>query len=668
MELYLPSKMKTFLKIILFSLLFSSFSFSQDKFEINQQRQPLKKTFTDPFSPNPIDVLNYDINLNINPNAKTLTGISRLDIEPVGVYAEKFYLNLINLAVDSIYIGNIKTSFERTATHIILLLPVVDDSFTATIYYHGSPGNDGSGGFFWGSDIIWTTGEALNSYPPSTLRYWVPSNDQPADKASWDLKVTVPQPLQVISVGQLLSKTENPNNTITWYWRESLPIATYLLAISISEFEYFGEKYVSALGDTIPLDYYVLPTLLEKAKDDWKDTGKMMAFFEEVFSPYPFSKYGMISVPMHGAMEHQSMTSYGTGLITGDHRYDYIVAHELAHQWWGDYVTLEDWRDLWLNEGFATYSEALYFESIGEEGTLPVYMDRLKDIYLNEVSRLGHFPIYDPDYLWGGTIYQKGAWVLHMLRWNLGDSLFFDSLQSYLDRFAYSNAVTEDFQTTVENVSGKDFDWFFDQWIYKKGFPELEVQWEHSRDQLGQYLVNMTISQTQAVDNIFTIPMEILFKTPYGNYLKTLILSTKKEQFEFQIPHFPSGLFVDPNNWLLKKVQITAQPLPPGFLPDDFNLAQNYPNPFAPNLFGGETKIILQIGMKNAPFDVTVTIFNLLGQRVKTLVNKQMVGGLYTLSWDGNNEDGNPVPSGIYLYQLKVGNKIKTKRLSLLRD
>jgi aminopeptidase N len=661
--------MKTPLNILfLFSLLFASLSFSQDKFHVAEWPRSLEKSFSGPFSPNPIDVLSYDINLDINPDTRKITGITRLQIMPLDINSEKFYLNLINLEVDSIFVGNIKTAFERTSTHIILPLPVVDYSFTTTVYYHGTPGNDGSGGFFWGTDIIWTTGEALNSYPPSTLRYWVPSNDQPADKALLDIKVTVPQPLQVISGGELFSQTNNPNNTTTWHWRERNPIATYLLAISISEFKNFGEKYVSTLGDTIPLAYYVIPTLLDNAKEDWKDTGKMMAFFEDVFSPYPFNKYGMVSVPMRGAMEHQSMTSYGTGLITGDHRYDYIVAHELAHQWWGDYVTIGDWRDLWLNEGFATYSEALYFESIGDESTLPDYMARLKDIYLTEVTRLGHFPIYDPDYLWGGTIYQKGAWVLHMLRWNLGDSLFFETLREYARRFAYSNAVTENFQTVVEDISGNDFDWFFDQWIFDPGFPELKVGWDYTRTTPQQFDITLSIQQTQNVETLFQIPIEVLVKTAGEEILDTLVLANKSSQFSLVSFEKPTEIIIDPNNWLLKKVEIVSQPLPLGFLPDDFNLAQNYPNPFAPGTLGNETKIILQIGMKNAPFDVTVTIFNLLGQRVKKLVNKQMLGGLYTLSWDGRNEQGNPAPNGIYLYQLRVGNKTKTKRLSLLRD
>ena len=656
-----------FLKIVFAaSLLFASIVFSQDKFPLDEQPGSLGKVQDDPFGPNPIDVLHYDINLDIKPETKQLFGKTTLTIRPTG--DGSFYLNLIDLVVDSIFLWNEKTAFSRTSTHITLPLPVVDSSFTTTIYYHGPPGNDGSGGFFWGTDIIWTAGEALNSYPPSTLRYWVPSNDGPSDKATFGLRVTVPQPLQVVSCGELTSQVNNGDGTATWYWRSSGPIATYLLAISISNFEYFGEQFYSAYGDTIPLDYYVTPSLLEKAKEDWKDTGKMLAFFEDTFSPYPFNKYGMVSVPMRGAMEHQTMTSYGTGLITGDHRYDYIVAHELAHQWWGDLVTLGDWRDLWLNEGFATYSEALYFESIGEPGTLPAYMETLKSVYLNEVSRLGHFPIYGPEYLWGGTIYQKGAWVLHMLRWNLGDSLFFESLQTYANRFAFSNALTGDFKNVIEEVSGKDFDWFFEQWIYKAGFPELEIEWEYNRHQTGRYIINAKIAQTQTIENIFNIPMEILIKTSSGDILDTLTLADKTGPFEFSTNSVPTELIIDPNNWLLKKAQITAQPLPPGFSPNDFNLAQNYPNPFTPGLLGNDTKIVLQIGMKNAPFDVSVTVFNILGQQVKTLLNKKMVGGLYTLSWDGRNELGDVVPSGIYLYRLQVGNKTITKRMSLLRD
>lgn len=641
----------------------------QDKFPPQPVTHPLKKAAADPFSPNPIDVLHYDIRIELEPSIRRLTGAAELLIRRTSPSDTRFYLNLIDLSVDSVTIDSSKSSFERTSTHILLKMPANADTFSVTVYYRGNPGNDGSGGFFWGSDIIWTAGEGLSSDPPSTLRYWIPSNDQPADKATLDLAVTVPNNLQVVSNGDLVSTSENPDfQTRTFHWRESHPIASYLIAISVSDFAYFNDRQISVSGDTIPLHYYVRPDLLDKAKEDWKDTGKMLAFFESVFGPYPFDSYGMVSVPMRGAMEHQTMTSYGTGLITGDHRYDYIVAHELAHMWWGDLVTLGDWRDLWLNEGFATYSEALWFESIGDGKTLGNYMSRLKDIYLNEVSRIGHFAIYDPQYLWGGTIYQKGGWVLHMLRWTVGDSTFFEILQEYGRRFAYGNALTSDFQTVAEEIYGRDLEWFFDQWIYSPGFPELQVGWDYSRPEPDRFEISLSITQKQTVGTVFTLPLEIQIKTEAGNVLDTLMLSERQQSFQLTTSTVPAEIEIDPNNWLLKRVEIVSRPLPQGFSPNDFELAQNYPNPFIAGRNGNQTRILLQIGMKNAPFDVRVTVFNLLGQRVKTLIDKPMLGGLYTLSWDGRDEQGRPVPTGTYLYQLNSGKTVITKQLSLLRD
>ncbi|NOY57662.1 MAG: T9SS type A sorting domain-containing protein [Calditrichaeota bacterium] len=650
-------------------LIFITHSNAQEKFQLSGT--PLAKSFTPVLvqDENPIDVLHYDLNLVIEPTSGTILGEARLTIRFLQPDAASFYLDLISLSVDSVLLDDARINFKTENQRIVIPVENPVDTTIVAVFYHGRPANDGFGGFFFGSRTIWTVGEGLYTNPPSMFRYWVPSHDDPSDKATLDMKVTVPQPLQVVSNGLLVSTMENSENgTVTFDWKESHPIATYLIAVSIDEYAVFTENYISVSGDTIPLQFYVYPKNLERAQEDWKDTAKMIVFFERKFVPFPFDKYGMVEVPMRGAMEHQSMTSYSSGLITGDHRYDYIVAHELAHQWWGDLVTLSDWRNIWLNEGFATYCEALYFESMGGDSARQKYMENLQTIYFGEVTRLGNFPIYDPKYLWGGTVYQKGAWILNMLRWNVGDSLFFQSLRTYANRFAYGNAATDDLKNTFEDVSGQNLDWFFDQWVYGEGFPELEVGWEMTRAGNAKYIVGVKIRQKQKSDKPFYLPMEIEIQTALGNVLDTVIVKNRENDFQFTVNGLPRELVVDPNHWLLKKADIITRPLPPGFKPDEFNLAQNYPNPFMPGSGAGPTKIILQIGIKNSPFWVSLKIYNILGQKVRTLANKRMAGGLYTFSWDGANDSGKPLPSGIYLCRLKSETKVMTKKISLLRN
>ncbi len=655
--------------LILLLVCLATLASAQEKYQLPNHPLAKKYDFFSSLDENPIDVLHYDLDLVVEPSSATIRGKAQLTIRMLQSNTASFYLDLVDLSVDSVLFNRLKIDFQRKNQQIIISEVSPLDTVVVDVFYHGHPANDGFGGFFFGDRTIWTVGEGLYTNPPSTFRFWVPSHDVPSDKATLDMKVTIPQPLQVVSNGLLVSTTENSaDGTVTYDWQESHPIATYLIAISIDKYAEFSEQYISVSGDTIPLQFYVYPEDLQRAQEDWKDTGKMIAFFERKFVPFPFEKYGMVQVPMRGAMEHQSMTSYASSLITGDHRYDYIIAHELAHQWWGDLVTLSDWRNIWLNEGFATYCEALYFESQGDDSARQQYMQNLQTIYFKEVAKLGNFPIYDPKYLWGGTVYQKGAWILNMLRWNVGDSFFFQSLRTYANQFAYSNASTDDLKNIFEQVSGQNLTWFFDQWVYGQGFPELNIGWEMTRIDTHEYKIDMNIRQKQNSAEPFYLPMEIEIQTASGNVLDTVVVKNQEDDFQITVNDLPRELVIDPNHWLLKKADIISRPLPPGFKPDEFDLAQNYPNPFTPGATGDVTKITFQIGIKNSPFLVLLEIYNVLGQKVKTLANKRMAGGLYTFFWDGTDDSGKVLPSGVYICRLKSNGKVMTKKISLFRN
>ncbi|RQW08938.1 T9SS C-terminal target domain-containing protein, partial [candidate division KSB1 bacterium] len=449
--------------------------------------------------------------------------------------------------------------------------------------------------------------------------------------------------------------------TKTVHWRETHPIATYLVAIAVGDYSTLQTSYNSITGDSIPLAFYVFPDHLAAAENDWKNLPQMLDFFETHFAPYPFDRYSMAEAYNRGAMEHQTMTTYSHELITGDNRYDYIIAHELAHHWWGDLVTLADWRDIWLNEGFATYSEALYFESLYGREHLAGYMNALSQTFFAEVARRGHFPIYDPDYMWGGTIYQKGAWVLHMLRWTIGDDAFWRTLQSWAQRYAYSNAFIVDFIQLAEEQSAQDLDWFFDQWIYQAGYPDLDIAWDYERDERG-CTVTLDIRQQQWLDFQFTAPIEIEFTTASGVVLDTLVSSAEYQTYQIELESEPSAMRVDPNNWLLKQVDLIFQPSP-GVGPNDFYLAQNYPNPF---VSGSPTSIIYQVAQIASPHQISVKIYNILGQHVRTVVDRQQHGGVYKVVWDGKDMTGKSVSPGVYLYRLQSGNSSVEKKLTIV--
>ena len=610
-------------------------------------------------SSNPIDVLHYDVSLNVFPEEQKIRGKAELSVRIVD-HSRSFYLHLVGLKILSVSINDKDIQVEREEERVIFSAQPLD-SVIISIDYSGQPLNDGYGGFFFRENVIYSQGEGLNSYPPSMLRYWIPSHDVPADKACLDLCVTVPQSFQVVSNGLLISE-EMTDSTATFHWREHHPIAPYLIAVAIADYEKLAKNYVSVTGDTIPLEFYVFPEQIADARQDWINLPQMFAVYEDLFSPYPFERYSMASVPVGGAMEHQTMTSYSPRLITGDNRYDYIVAHELAHHWWGNYVTLSDWREIWLNEGFATYSEALYFEAISGQDRLASYMQEQAGEYFSETNRLGHFPIYDPDYMWGGTIYEKGAWVLHMLRWTIGNEDFFRTLKTFLDRFAYGNAKIKDFINIAENYSGQQLDWFFGQWIYQPGYPDLDIRWDVNS--LGdKHVVTIGFEQKQQTYSPFILPLEIELTTPQKSVLDTVRLEQTAQEYVVELDERPSDLEIDPDNWVLMTFDIVSEPLPHNFVPHQWALAQNYPNPFRQ---GEKTRIDFQVARQDAPHNISIAVFNVLGQKVKTLVHQPYQDGVYQTVWNGTNQAGLPVAKGIYVLKMSSKDLILQQKCVLL--
>lgn len=610
----------------------------------------------------PIDVAHYDVDLFVDMDGKKIGGRSQIELELLDSLTTSFFIHLTTPEILQATINNKNASFIRAGDKVYFTLAHPSSPILLDIEYSGTPGNDGFGGFFFVNGYAHTVGEGLNSADPSMLRHWIPSHDVPYDKATIDLRVTVPNDLDAFSNGVLLSTTAQ-NVTKTFHWQETNPIATYLIAIAVGNYVMLEKDYQSIAGHSIPLEFYVFPESVSEAEIDWTHLPTMMDFFERHFAPYPFERYSMAQAYNRGAMEHQQMTTYSYQLITGDNRYDYIMAHELAHHWWGDLVTLGDWRDIWLNEGFATYSEALYFESLYGQDYLAEYMDALQSVYLGEVSRRGHFPIYDPDYMWGGTIYQKGAWVLHMLRWTIGDDAFWNTLRTWAQRYAYGNALIPDFIQVAEEESGQDLTWFFDQWIYQAGYPDFDISWDYDKDGANTYTASLEIKQQQWATFQFKAPIEIAFETSTGLVMDTLVSSSAIQNFKIDLKSEPLAIHIDPNNWLLKQYDIISNPSPPGITPNEFYLAQNYPNPF---LINGQTNIIYQVPDIGGPHPISIKIYNILGRHVATLVDYSLQGGLYKTSWDGKDMNGRTVSSGVYFYRLESQHQTIEKKLVII--
>jgi aminopeptidase N len=464
------------------------------------------------------------------------------------------------LTIDSLTVDGDSAAYTRNDDELLVHLDSAiseGDTFQVAVHYHGLPITGFVGlGLFISPTITYSIGAPDGSYR------WYPCYDHPSDKATADLNITVPAGYFVASNGTLVgSKLDEKTSKATYQWSETYPISTYLICVTISQFTTFSMWYYTD-QDTMEIPIWVSPSDSADAVVDFANIPDQIACFADLFGPYPFieEKYSMATFNWGGAMEHQTCVSWGFP-ITGNQDWEHVVAHELAHMWWGDWVTYDDFADVWLNEGFATYCEALWWEyQFGEPG-LQTYMEDMQDYYINWEKTYGNrFPIYDPppNYIYSPTEYEKGGCVLHMLRFVVDDSVFFEILRTYGTTYAYANAVTADYQAICETVSGQDLDWFFDQWIYDQGWPEYELQWAYYSQGAKGYELYLAVDQVQENAPIYDMPVELGIITASGTILDTVTIDQAEEHYWITLAEEPLGLELDPNHWMLCEEQITT--------------------------------------------------------------------------------------------------------------
>jgi len=404
----------------------------------------------------------------------------------------------------------------------------------------------------------------VNTYSwPEDAHHWFPCYDYPNDKVTSEVIVTVRGDYKVLSNGRLAGVTDaQAAGTRTWHWTQEKPHPTYCIMLAAGPFEVLKD----ALGP-LPVDYWVYSKDAADAPRSFGKTPKMIDFYARTFGfPYPWAKYDQVCVAGRGGgMEATTATILGQATIHDaradqDFPSDGLVAHELAHMWWGDLVTERAWPDVWLSESFATYSEYLFtrFDRGEDEGALN--LEAKKDEYLSEARRRYMRPIVFNRYnrpweIMDAHSYPKGATVLHMLRFVMGDRAFFRALNEFLNRFAFKNADTHDLMTAVKESSGQNLDWFFDQWVMKPGHPVFDVSstWDAVAGKL-----RMKIRQTQDFSKgipVFRTPVLIGVRTPRGSSNHKVWLNREEEAFDFDVPDKPLLVRFDEGNYLLKEVR-----------------------------------------------------------------------------------------------------------------
>ena len=501
------------------------------------------------------DALYYGLDLNIDTTNQVIYGAVKMQAKSKVPSLNTVALDLYdNMVADSIKTGSGSLSFTHSSNLINITLDrtyALDESFLLTVYYHGHPVEGGFQAFAFDYHGSPTVPIISSLSEPYFARTWWPCKDHPSDKAdSADINVTIPSNLIVASNGLLRSLTDNGNGTKTYKWHESYPITTYLISVAITNYTIFSDYYHYSPTDSMEVRYFVYPEYYSQAVSGYAITVGAIDFYSQTFGQYPFirEKYGMAHFPWGGGMEHQTCTS----LLY--YWYDpYVIVHELSHQWWGDYITCGDWHNIWLNEGFATYCEALYFEHMYGTSYYHTYMG-----YLESATR-GGGTIWVEDttnvnQIFSNLEYEKAGWVLHMLRHVVGDSAFFRSLRAYYSdpRFAYGTALTADFQGICDSVSGMDLNWFFQEWIYGTYRPNYQISWMYE-NLGGTYRVYLHLDQIQSTPPlVFTMPVDVTISTPSGDTTVVFFNNQGNQDFQIDLDSQPTALVLDKDNWILK--------------------------------------------------------------------------------------------------------------------
>ncbi|MDD5087693.1 MAG: M1 family aminopeptidase [bacterium] len=528
------------------------------------QESPLLSTQAD------YDVLYYDITLDLRGfYSQTIAGSVLVQARSLAPDLDELVLDLCsNLIVDSCVVaGGARpfTSGDHTLTIALDRAYGENEIVEARVVYHGTPCQTSTftSFSFYNRPVGSRQIPSISTLSePQGARDWWPSKDDPSDKAdSARISLIVADTLTATSNGVLESLTPLPPSSRKFTWFERHPISTYLICASATNYAHYREWFVSQTGDSVPLDHYPYPERLANAQESWNPLPQMMAFCEQIYGTYPFvdEKYGHTMFNWGGAMEHQCNTSYGRSITTGTHTYDYIVQHELSHMWWGDNVTLGTWADVWLNEGFASYSEALYYENRNGPDMLQDYMT---SSWGNDVVDPSG-PVYDPAELFSSnTVYDKGAWIVHMLRgWVRDDELFFAALAEYRARHTYGCAVTSEFFADIADVIGYDAEPFLHAYLYRTNRPHFAVSFGSGTVD-GTLVTVVRIRQTQTdPDTTFRTRLDLRFTTAADTTTERVENSEWNERYYFALGFAPTGLAVDPRDWVLKEVANETLPL-----------------------------------------------------------------------------------------------------------
>ncbi|HEY0456844.1 MAG TPA: M1 family aminopeptidase [Verrucomicrobiae bacterium] len=509
-----------------------------------------------------IDIIHLMLDVTPDFKARSVSGSMTLRFKPIAKSLSELKLDGINLNVSKVDSSDSLQGWQATDKNVILTFaqPIpADKESTVTITYSVVPHQ---GLYFRTPEIgykaedmhIWSQGE------PDEARHWFPCYDAPNEKFTSEITCHVPEGMVVLSNGRQISEEKEPSGLKAVRWRQEKPHVNYLISLCAGYFKKVEDKYKD-----VPLAFWTPASQVSQAALSFQDTKDIMGFFEqEIGIPYPWAKYYQVCVDDFGwgGMENTSITTLNdntlhTAASENLRSSQGLVAHEMAHQWFGDLVTCKDWAHVWLNEGFATFYDALYEgHKHGPEAMTYGFYGSAKGIFsqLNDTNSIVRRRINTPEEMFDYLAYPKGSWVLRMLRAQLGEDLYRRCIKTYVQRHQYGNAVTEDLNSIIEELSGRSFDRFFDQWVYHAHHPELGVtySWDESAK-----LAKLTVTQNQKLSEnvlLFQFPLAVRFKCKSGTFDRTIDVKERAGDFYFALPDAPRTVRIDPEFVVLANI------------------------------------------------------------------------------------------------------------------
>lgn len=589
------------------------------------------------------DVKFFFLDLNVESNSIYVSGEVTFYAEVVAAEMDTFAFELLEqMTIDLVTMNGIPETVLHSTDEAFVLLgePLVQgDMFTAKITYHGTPP---TGGFFsgistgtgWGKSVTWTLAE------PFAARDWWPTKQVLEDKAdsAW-IFLTTSNTNMAGSNGLLTNISAMPGNKLRYEWKTNYPIDFYLISFAVSDYQDYSIYAHPEImgGDSILIQNFIYdsPGCLENYQEEINQTAEFVELYSDLFSLYPFheEKYGHCLTPLGGGMEHQTMTTIG------GFGFD-LVAHELGHMWFGDHVTCATWSDIWINEGFATYSDYLANEFILGQSAANSVMQSIHNYVMSVPDGSVYVPPAEVTYdnVWrifdGRLSYDKGAAIIHMIRFELqNDDLFFQVLQNYLEIYGDSTATGLDFMNVLNVTSGMDFTDFFNQWYFGEGYPTYSIEWSQNDSEMF-----MAVTQTTSAPTVTPLfKMKMGYRLLFYDGTDTIIYLHQTDNLNnFSIPISKQiGLIqIDPGNWVLNQVGSISVGTEENLTENEFTIA---PNPVNDEL------MIYFNNMDRATREIS--IFNLSGSLVKSVQSDLMSVSI----------DVSGLPSGNYLCRISSG-------------